>query len=61
MKKIITIFAALASTFAMAQTPCSEGSASGFPCDVYDMQSHLSLSQLGASGGNDSWGWTGPG
>ena len=60
MKKIITILAAFASTFAFAQEPCVGGSADGYPCENFDFQSRLSLGQLGASGGNDSWGWTDP-
>lgn len=60
MKKIFTILAAIASTFAFAQEPCVDGSSNGNPCENYGFQSRLSLGNLGASGGNDSWGWTDP-
>lgn len=43
-----------------AQTPCTGGTAAGYPCDGYDLQSQFSLSQLNASLANDSWGWTDP-
>lgn len=39
-------------------TPCENGFAGIFPCSGYDLMSNLTLSELGASGGNDSWGWT---
>lgn len=42
-----------------AQTPCSGGSAAGFPCSNIDLAAHLPLSSLGnPSIGNDIWGWT---
>src|SRR5919106_95084 len=41
--------------------PCVNGMAAGtYPCDGIDMMSHLSLSDLGLSFGNDMWGWTDP-
>src|SRR5690606_98747 len=43
-----------------AQTPCENGMAGQYPCDGYDLQSHISLSGMNASAGNDSWGWTDP-
>ena len=43
-----------------AQTPCSDGMAGGYPCNGLDLQAYFSLSDLGASSGNDSWGWTDP-
>lgn len=60
MKKIITLFFIAAGACLQAQTPCTGGSASGYPCSNFNLQSHLSLGQLQASGGNDSWGWTDP-
>lgn len=38
--------------------PCENGFSGIYPCNGYDLMSNLSLSELGASGGNDSWGWT---
>ncbi|MEO8066880.1 MAG: choice-of-anchor B family protein [Flavobacteriales bacterium] len=48
----------------LAQTPCVGGLAGGYPCDKVDLMAHLSLAQLGATGGSpnaaDLWGWTDP-
>ena len=61
MKITILSFLALFTTFfSVAQTPCEGGTANGFPCDRYDLQSRFSLAYMGANGGNDSWGWTDP-
>ena len=43
-----------------SQTPCVNGFAGSYPCDGYDMLSHITAAEMGASGGNDSWGWTDP-
>ncbi len=41
-----------------AQTPCENGFAGEYPCDGYDLMSHIPLSTLDSSGnGSDSWGW----
>jgi choice-of-anchor B domain-containing protein len=40
------------------RTICEGGMAGEFPCDNYDLMSHLTLSDMSASSGNDSWGWT---
>lgn len=58
--KIITFIAALATTFLYAQIPCTGGMAGGYPCNNYDLQANISLGQMGATGGNDSWGWKDP-
>jgi len=44
----------------VAQYPCENGMANGYPCNDYDLMSHLTFADLGFSGaeGNDSWGWT---
>jgi choice-of-anchor B domain-containing protein len=60
MNKFLLTLLILSSTLAVAQTPCSGGFAGSYPCNGIDLQSYLSLSQLGASSGNDSWGWTDP-
>lgn len=41
---------------------CENGFASIYPCDGYDLMSHISISELGGADavGNDSWGWTDP-
>ena len=58
--KILPLIASFATIFAVAQTPCDNGTSGGYPCDGYDLQSHFSLSNMNAGGGNDSWGWTDP-
>lgn len=60
MKKILPVLALFISAFSLAQTPCVNGVAGGYPCDGIDFLSRLSLNDLGASSGNDSWGWTDP-
>lgn len=60
MKKITSVLMLLITSVALAQFPCENGSANGFPCDGYYMQSKISLPNMNASGGNDSWGWTDP-
>lgn len=39
---------------------CENGFASIYPCEGYDLMSHIPITELGGSGaeGNDSWGWT---
>ena len=37
MTKIFTLFAVLISANVMAQTPCENGSVSGFPCNQVDL------------------------
>ncbi|MEM1327765.1 MAG: choice-of-anchor B family protein [Bacteroidota bacterium] len=54
----------LFSISAYAQ-PCVLGNVSSngifYPCDEFDLQSHLDLNDLRATGdGNDIWGWTDP-
>ncbi len=39
---------------------CDNGIAGGFPCNGIDLISSISLSVMGATAGNDSWGWTDP-
>ena len=43
-----------------AQFLCENGFAGVYPCDGYDLMAHVPLSDLGATKGNDSWGWTDP-
>ena len=42
--------------------PCENGFAGIYPCNDYDLMSHITISELGGSGaeGTDSWGWTDP-
>ncbi|GAB5398613.1 MAG: hypothetical protein Aureis2KO_01980 [Aureisphaera sp.] len=58
MKNLLFLFAAATIQCAVAQTPCSGGSAGSYPCNGYDLQSHIDLGGLSAGSGNDSWGWT---
>ncbi len=43
-----------------AQTPCSGGSAGGYPCDNVDLIGYMSLGDMGCNEANDIWGWTDP-
>jgi len=40
--------------------PCESGFADIYPCNGYDLMTHIPLNDLGATQGNDSWGWTDP-
>ncbi len=61
MKNLTSIILFLATTvFMYGQTPCQNGKAGNYPCKGYDLMSHISLSTMSASTGNDSWGWTDP-
>lgn len=58
--KLLPFLALFISAFSIAQTPCVNGMAGNFPCNGMDLLSRLSLNDLNASSGNDSWGWTDP-
>ena len=66
MPRFATLCAALLLTLtftpdaAAQRVACENGAAAGYECDGIDLLSHLSLGDLGASGGNDIWGWTDP-
>jgi choice-of-anchor B domain-containing protein len=60
MKKIFFLTVLMNFAFISAQTPCSGGTAAGYPCNGLTLQSFISLSSMNASSGNDSWGWTDP-
>ena len=60
MKNLLPFLMLFVSALALAQTPCENGIAGSYLCNGYDLQSSFSLGQLGASAGNDSWGWTDP-
>lgn len=59
MKKIL-ISICFVSFFGYTQTPCDNGQAGSFPCNGFDLQSHIDLNTFNAGSGNDSWGWTDP-
>lgn len=46
------------SVTSTAATPCVGGFAGIYPCSNVDLLAHLSLADLSAGAGNDSWGWT---
>ena len=54
-----TLILAMTSVVGFAQ-PCSGGLAGGYPCDGYDLLSHIPLTTFNAGRANDSWGWTDP-
>jgi choice-of-anchor B domain-containing protein len=62
MKKLFSLFISCAlGANALAQTPCVDGFADGYPCEKIDLQSMMPLSALGSpSGLNDIWGWLDP-
>ncbi|HET8803902.1 MAG TPA: choice-of-anchor B family protein [Aequorivita sp.] len=60
MMKRLPFLALFISAFTFAQTPCVNGTAGAFPCSGMDLLSRLSLNDLNADAGNDSWGWTDP-
>jgi choice-of-anchor B domain-containing protein len=60
MKNYILPILLFAVSILSAQTPCVGGMAAGYPCNGYDLQSHIPLSTMNTSGANDSWGWTDP-
>jgi len=39
---------------------CENGFASIYPCNDYDLMTHMPLSTFGVAEANDSWGWTDP-
>jgi choice-of-anchor B domain-containing protein len=60
--KKITFLILLLSQTILAQTPCVDGFAGEYPCNDYDLMSHIPNATLGnpSTAGNDSWGWTDP-
>ena len=60
MLKKLFFLLTLSPLTVLAQTPCVGGSADGYPCNGYDLQSHIPLSVFNSTGANDSWGWTDP-
>ena len=59
MKKLtLALGFVVITTICQSQTPCTNGFAGSYPCNDYDLMSRISLSQMSASSGNDSWGWT---
>jgi choice-of-anchor B domain-containing protein len=60
MKKLLPLLMAFITISAIAQTPCVGGFSGPYPCDGMDLQSSISLGDLDATKGNDSWGWVDP-
>lgn len=61
MKKLLLTLLFLPSVIIYAQSPCSGGTAGGFPCNGLDLQGHIRADEMGnADEGQDSWGWTDP-
>lgn len=60
MKASLQVLILLFSTLSIAQTPCVNGMAGQYPCNGMDLLSRISLNDMNASSGNDSWGWTDP-
>ncbi len=64
LKPLPSLFASalLALTItAMAQSPCVDGMAAGYPCQNVDLLSFMPLDEVGGGNNlNDIWGWTDP-
>jgi choice-of-anchor B domain-containing protein len=61
MKRLLLVLTFTFFAFkTFAQTPCENGFAGEFPCDGFNLQSHINLSEMNAATGNDCWGWTDP-
>ncbi len=52
--------APLPPQFGTGPADCTGGSADGYACSNIGLAKHLTLLTLGASSGNDVWGWTDP-
>lgn len=44
----------------LAQTPCENGFAAGYPCELVDLMGFVPSSSLGGGDAEDLWGWTDP-
>ncbi len=55
---LLLAFIASFSFQVIAQTPCENNVAAGFPCAGFDLQDRITLSELNTTFVNDSWGWT---
>ena len=58
MTKFFTLTLILLSSILVAQSPCSGGTAAGYPCDGITLQSKITVASMGAIEAQDSWGWT---
>ena len=48
------------ASFLSAQTPCENGFAAGYPCDLVDLMGLVPSSDMGGGDAEDLWGWTDP-
>jgi choice-of-anchor B domain-containing protein len=46
------------NTTDLSTVPCENGMAGIYPCKGYNLLGKISLATMGASSGNDIWGWT---
>jgi choice-of-anchor B domain-containing protein len=60
MKQLLITLSFLCIISMSGQTPCTSGTAGEYPCNGYGLQSFISLDEMDAQQGNDSWGWTDP-
>ncbi|MEL6811221.1 MAG: choice-of-anchor B family protein [Bacteroidota bacterium] len=58
--KLLTALMMITSAVTFAQTPCSGGTAGGYPCEGYDLLSFIPWTTFNATNANDSWGWVDP-
>ena len=63
-RKLLTLSFLFFALISYSQTVCTAGFAGQYPCDDYDLMSHIPISTLanssGVPEGNDIWGWTDP-
>ena len=60
MKKLLLSVVLLFVTTLNSQTPCENGLAGQYPCNGYDLQVFIPITDFNADNANDSWGWTDP-
>ena len=60
--RILNTLVALAALplFSLAQTPCENGFAAGYPCELVDLMGFVPSSSMGGGDAEDLWGWTDP-
>lgn len=58
--KNIGLILLIFTTLSYSQTPCTNGFAGAYPCNGYNLLAHITATEMGGTGANDSWGWTDP-
>ena len=53
-------FGLFCASLVLAQSPCENGVAAGYPCDQVDLMGFVPSSDMGGGDAEDLWGWTDP-